>query len=388
MPDIAGRMIAMFRTSPLVWDRGELYAGGWHIATYTWGTTHFNHADWLGNVRVRTNPAGAISNSYSNLPFGDCLTELSGAPCNGSVGSTPAHFTDQDRDDESELDHFLFRQYSSVQGRWMSPDPASLAAVDPTNPQTWNRYAYVGNDPIGLVDPLGLCPAPGVYSKKCVYVERIGPGASGCSIDGVSTDCGLALSRIQSGAAYPSSTSVGDCYQERSGTVFCGGTGEDRHRFDPTNYLSSLPPSLASQLEAYQNYSTGEASLTPANPCAVAGRAPAPSAYAQTAQKASSNAFSEILSLLQFRRGAALDAQVRYGGAPSYANYAYGVYMSAAGNTLPQALALADTYAQFRSHYPVGTTMAGPEYPYLPQANVTNIINGYVSQQTGTICEK
>jgi hypothetical protein len=42
----------------------------------------------------------------------------------------------------------------------MHPDPAGLAAVDITNPQSWNRYAYV-NNPLGNVDPLGLsdCPA-------------------------------------------------------------------------------------------------------------------------------------------------------------------------------------------------------------------------------------
>ncbi|MGC2112264.1 MAG: hypothetical protein WA655_22285, partial [Candidatus Korobacteraceae bacterium] len=36
------------------------------------------------------------------------------------------------------------------------PDPAGLAAVDITNPQTWNRYAYVANNPLNTVDPLGL----------------------------------------------------------------------------------------------------------------------------------------------------------------------------------------------------------------------------------------
>ena len=58
----------------------------------------------------------------------------------------------------SGLDDFMYRRYSSTQSRWISPDPAGLAAVDPSNPQTWNRYAYVGNNPMTSVDPTGLEP--------------------------------------------------------------------------------------------------------------------------------------------------------------------------------------------------------------------------------------
>src|SRR5271165_6925432 len=44
----------------------------------------------------------------------------------------------------------------AAQGRWLVPDPAGLAAVDITNPQTWNRYVYVANNPLAVTDPLGL----------------------------------------------------------------------------------------------------------------------------------------------------------------------------------------------------------------------------------------
>jgi len=81
------------------------------------------------------------------------------------------------RDSESNLDHTLFRQYSSSLGRWMHPDPAGLAAADPSNPQSWNRYAYVLNDPMDWIDPLGLGPCPTI---SCVVdLGPAGPGGVG-----------------------------------------------------------------------------------------------------------------------------------------------------------------------------------------------------------------
>jgi hypothetical protein len=40
--------------------------------------------------------------------------------------------------------------------RWLSPDPPGLGAADPTNPQSWNRYAYALNNPLRYTDPSGL----------------------------------------------------------------------------------------------------------------------------------------------------------------------------------------------------------------------------------------
>jgi RHS repeat-associated protein len=85
------------------------------------------------------------------LPFGD------GQSCTGTM-PLPLHYTDEPLDTESGLHHFLFRQLSTTQGRWATSDPAGLGAASAADPQTWNRYAYVGNQPLTYLDPLGLCP--------------------------------------------------------------------------------------------------------------------------------------------------------------------------------------------------------------------------------------
>lgn len=56
---------------------------------------------------------------------------------------------------ENSTDHTLFRQYSFVQGRWISPDPSNGSYVL-TDPQSLNRYAYLTNRPMNAVDRLGL----------------------------------------------------------------------------------------------------------------------------------------------------------------------------------------------------------------------------------------
>jgi len=56
---------------------------------------------------------------------------------------------------ETNLNHTDFRQYASPEGRWLSPDPYACS-LDPSNPQSLNRYAYVLNNPLNLSDPQGL----------------------------------------------------------------------------------------------------------------------------------------------------------------------------------------------------------------------------------------
>ena len=64
-------------------------------------------------------------------------------------------FTSKERDNETELDYFGARYFSSRQGRFISVDPLGASAII-SDPQSFNRYTYVLNNPLKYIDPDGL----------------------------------------------------------------------------------------------------------------------------------------------------------------------------------------------------------------------------------------
>jgi RHS repeat-associated protein len=61
-------------------------------------------------------------------------------------------FTGKERDQETGLDYFGARYLSAAQGRFMTSDPGPFIIADP---QSWNRYSYVQNNPLKFTDPTG-----------------------------------------------------------------------------------------------------------------------------------------------------------------------------------------------------------------------------------------
>jgi RHS repeat-associated protein len=142
------------------WLHTNACAGGQMIATYDTQGLHYQISDWLGNRRVQTNSTGAVELTWQNLPFGE-LTPSS------TLGATEHHFTGKERDAESGNDYFGARYYSSAVGRWTSPDP-SPNGVSFGNPQSWNLYAYVLNNPLRLIDNNGMW-ATDVHAQIVTY---------------------------------------------------------------------------------------------------------------------------------------------------------------------------------------------------------------------------
>jgi RHS repeat-associated protein len=150
--DFAGRQISTWNAATNSGNEGRIYWDGKQIAYRAAdGTTYFEHQDYLGTERVRTNAAGSEVGIFQSLPWGDGYTPVN---VSGDGGQDTLHFTGLDQDADY-TENARFRNYSPAQGRWLSPDPYD-GSYDLTNPQSFNRYAYVRNNPLSFVDPSGL----------------------------------------------------------------------------------------------------------------------------------------------------------------------------------------------------------------------------------------
>jgi RHS repeat-associated protein len=107
--------------------------------------TQYYHQDHLSN-RLITDTSGAKVSEQGHFPYGELWYP--------STPATKFVFTGKERDSESGLDNFGARYDSSQYGRFMTPDEPLLWS-DKENPQSWNLYSYVQNNPLNRIDPTG-----------------------------------------------------------------------------------------------------------------------------------------------------------------------------------------------------------------------------------------
>jgi RHS repeat-associated protein len=146
------------------------------------GNVYYYFVDHLGSTRVVTSATGTACYEVDYLPYG---TENTPSGFSNTC-STRYRFTGYERDLETAYgnsagnDYAFARYYNSRLGRFMSADPLD---GDISDPQTLNKYAYVRDNPVNLVDPLGLR----LYGDNpYVYVFEDLPGA-GSACPGVTT---------------------------------------------------------------------------------------------------------------------------------------------------------------------------------------------------------
>lgn len=121
------------------------------------------HTDGLGSTRVLTNSSGVVTDRYDYDAFGRILNQ---------TGNTENLylFAGEQRDFATGFDYLRARFLNPVTGRFMSRDPAPSR---PDMPLTANRYSYVENNPLNLIDPSGLSSIAEVSTTQAIVGSLI-----------------------------------------------------------------------------------------------------------------------------------------------------------------------------------------------------------------------
>lgn len=106
------------------------------------------------NVIALVDQAQNLNNYYAYEAFGALKKSI-------STISNPFSYAGEALEPETGLIFLRNRYYDPEIGRFISADPC---LGDPINPQSFNPYTYVGNNPVNFIDPSGLLTA-----EACFY---------------------------------------------------------------------------------------------------------------------------------------------------------------------------------------------------------------------------
>ena len=131
--------------------------------TVTSTEVYYVHTNHLDAPLALTDDNGTIAWQASLTPFGEINITTDNLP-----ESFTARFPGQYSDSETGFYYNYFRDYDPELGRYIQSDPIGLAGGI-------NTYGYVGGDPVGNVDPLGLWPSQHgfyVHQDVLLYVVK------------------------------------------------------------------------------------------------------------------------------------------------------------------------------------------------------------------------
>ena len=114
------------------------------LISSTWQTSFYGY-DGPGSVRLLTDSAGTVTDTYDYDAFGGTVN---------STGSTPNSYLyrGEQYDPDLGLYYLRARYLNPVTGRFLTRDPAAGKRIDPI---TLHKYLYANADPVNKSDPSG-----------------------------------------------------------------------------------------------------------------------------------------------------------------------------------------------------------------------------------------
>ncbi|MBL8192898.1 MAG: RHS repeat-associated core domain-containing protein, partial [Blastocatellia bacterium] len=160
--DQGGRLLAEYEGEPVpsldAPTKENIYGASGMLATVEADKINYHTPDHLGSPRILTDGGGQVISRRDFFPFGDQIIDSVGNRSSvfgySTTDSIRQKFTSYERDDETGLDYAKARYYANANGRFLSPDDFRNAAKL-IEPQNWNLYTYVNNNPLIYIDPSG-----------------------------------------------------------------------------------------------------------------------------------------------------------------------------------------------------------------------------------------
>jgi RHS repeat-associated protein len=218
------------------WSSGNfwedmLYRGNAPLeGVYSSGTQRHMDVDHLGTVRLTTNLGGAVTAYHAYYPFGEELTAF-------NQDTERIKIAGQERDlasltsDQDDLDYLHSRFMNPLTGRFLSLD---LLAGNTRIPQSWNRFAFVRNNPLKYVDPTGLDPC---LTDDCITVIAQAPTDTADILAAASAQLSALLSNLANGFGYLDVSTARSYYLSRFDQAAANGQNFRAFLYYSTNWL-------------------------------------------------------------------------------------------------------------------------------------------------------
>ena len=145
----SGHPVALLNAANNTWTTDLIWAGKNLLAEVPGsqtGSPVYRLLDHEGTLAATTTSSGAVIATNLFTPYGQPM--IAGT---GDAYSYAGLF----QDIEYAGDAAWYRNYTTQQARWLTPDPYN-GSYDLYYPQSFNRYMYVNGNPLGFTDPSGL----------------------------------------------------------------------------------------------------------------------------------------------------------------------------------------------------------------------------------------